>query len=83
MKTHGLPIDDAETDGQQFDGHLFGGKWFSAKICNHSAAATELNTNTKSKAKNTDAGWSSLVARQAHNLKVLGSNPSPATKKAR
>ena len=28
--------------------------------------------------KNT-AGWSSLVARQAHNLKVGGSNPSPAT----
>ena len=25
------------------------------------------------------AGWSSLVARQAHNLKVDGSNPSPAT----
>src|SRR6218665_491601 len=25
-----------------------------------------------------DAGWSSPVARQAHNLKVLGSNPSPA-----
>ena len=25
------------------------------------------------------AGWSSLVARQAHNLKVGGSNPSPAT----
>ncbi len=29
--------------------------------------------------KNFTAGWSSLVARQAHNLKVLGSNPSPAT----
>ena len=27
------------------------------------------------------AGWSSLVARQAHNLKVVGSNPTPATKK--
>ncbi len=27
-----------------------------------------------------DAGWSSLVARRAHNPKVLGSNPSPATK---
>ena len=27
---------------------------------------------------NFDAGWSSPVARQAHNLKVLGSNPSPA-----
>src|SRR5690349_10544190 len=25
------------------------------------------------------AGWSSLVARQAHNLKVIGSNPIPAT----
>ena len=26
------------------------------------------------------AGWSSLVARQAHNLKAAGSNPAPATK---
>jgi hypothetical protein len=29
----------------------------------------------------TVAGWSSPVARQAHNLKVTGSNPVPATKK--
>jgi hypothetical protein len=28
-----------------------------------------------------NAGWSSLVARQAHNLKVAGSNPAPATKR--
>src|SRR5216683_1590063 len=28
----------------------------------------------------TIAGWSSPVARQAHNLKVVGSNPTPATK---
>ena len=27
-----------------------------------------------------DAGWSSPVACQAHNLKVAGSNPAPATK---
>src|SRR5271168_1497815 len=27
----------------------------------------------------TPAGWSSPVARQAHNLKVVGSNPTPAT----
>ena len=27
----------------------------------------------------TDAGWSSLVARRAHNPKVVGSNPAPAT----
>ena len=30
-------------------------------------------------ADHSDAGWSSLVARQAHNLKVIGSNPIPAT----
>ena len=29
---------------------------------------------------NNSAGWSSPVARQAHNLKVAGSNPAPATK---
>ena len=29
------------------------------------------------------AGWSSPVARQAHNLKVVGSNPTPATKSTR
>ena len=28
------------------------------------------------------AGWSSPVARQAHNLKVAGSNPAPATNKS-
>jgi hypothetical protein len=26
------------------------------------------------------AGWSSPVARQAHNLKAAGSNPAPATR---
>jgi hypothetical protein len=29
--------------------------------------------------KNTDAGWSSSVARWAHNPEVAGSNPAPAT----
>ena len=29
------------------------------------------------------AGWSSLAARRAHNPKVEGSNPSPATKRFR
>jgi hypothetical protein len=31
----------------------------------------------------TGAGWSSPVARQAHNLKAAGSNPAPATKFSR
>ncbi len=26
------------------------------------------------------AGWSSLAARRAHNPKVVGSNPTPATR---
>ena len=30
-------------------------------------------------ADNTRAGWSSPVAREAHNLEVVGSNPAPAT----
>jgi hypothetical protein len=29
--------------------------------------------------KNNDAGWSSSVARWAHNPEVVGSNPTPAT----
>ena len=29
--------------------------------------------------RSSDAGWSSLVARRAHNPKVVGSNPTPAT----
>ena len=37
--------------------------------------ATALECST------TDAGWSSPVARQAHNLKVAGSNPAPAPNK--
>ncbi len=30
--------------------------------------------------RNLSAGWSSLAARRAHNPKVVGSNPTPATK---
>ena len=33
----------------------------------------------KFRAADINAGWSSPVARQAHNLKVAGSNPAPAT----
>ena len=34
---------------------------------------------SKFRAADINAGWSSPVARQAHNLKVAGSNPAPAT----
>ncbi len=39
----------------------------------------ELKNLTSSKIGFNIAGWSSLVARKAHNLEVGGSNPSPAT----
>ena len=39
----------------------------------------ELKSLISLKIEFNTAGWSSLVARQAHNLKVGGSNPSPAT----
>ena len=45
--------------------------------------STRSNTKyrpPKPSAGKTGAGWSSPVARQAHNLKVTGSNPVPATK---
>ena len=43
------------------------------------AVFLSLNQETK----HSDAGWSSPVARQAHNLKVVGSNPTPAPKHRR
>ena len=48
-----------------------------------SSSPPNLTRNTKplkTTHKKTNAGWSSQVARQAHNLKVTGSNPVPATK---
>ena len=41
--------------------------------------ARRRRTRTPSGVHAFGAGWSSPVARQAHNLKVAGSNPAPAT----
>ena len=43
----------------------------------HSPAVTQSRQTSKRFALG--AGWSSPVARQAHNLKAAGSNPAPAT----
>ena len=51
-----------------------------------SSSPPNLTRNTKplkTTHKKTNAGWSSQVARQAHNLKVTGSNPVPATKNSK
>ena len=51
----------------------------SLKRCQNNGTAVP-KTAAKNQRDGTDAGWSSPVARQAHNLKVTGSNPVPATK---
>jgi hypothetical protein len=44
------------------------------------ALSVRFGTGFWEGAQRLNAGWSSPVARQAHNLKVIGSNPIPATK---
>ena len=45
----------------------------------HPARIRNARTCAKMPCSNSDAGWSSPVARWAHNPKVAGSNPAPAT----
>jgi hypothetical protein len=45
-----------------------------------SAPATLQNAPPAAIFGGSDAGWSSLAARRAHNPKVAGSNPAPATR---
>jgi hypothetical protein len=45
----------------------------------HSGKQREADTRSGGSALQTVAGWSSLAARRAHNPKVTGSNPVPAT----
>ena len=47
-------------------------------LCNCSEKAKQRYFAARQKPDG--AGWSSPVARQAHNLKAAGSNPAPATK---
>ena len=49
-----------------------------SRDCAHNKSA---QTCIKQAPNSNSAGWSSPVARQAHNLKVAGSNPAPATNK--
>src|SRR5690242_11944918 len=57
------------------DAHV--GGWFSGqrddlRACKKPAIPVDF--------ADSDAGWSSLAARRAHNPKVAGSNPAPATR---
>ena len=48
-------------------------------LCDNSFASLRPDMTLPIIAHLADAGWSSLVARRAHNPKVVGSNPAPAT----
>ncbi len=50
------------------------------KRCLPGLSAGFFVSGGRSSDHHSDAGWSSPVARQAHNLKVVGSNPTPAPK---
>src|SRR5215207_381010 len=49
------------------------------KAAGGNAPAAALSFSARTSVDDIGAGWSSPVARQAHNLKVAGSNPAPAT----
>jgi hypothetical protein len=69
----GLPSTDSSRHGKQHPNHTIP----DPAPLPHQHARGKRPHN---KAKSHHAGWSSPVARQAHNLKVAGSNPAPATK---
>src|SRR6478736_1561853 len=52
-------------------------------LCQNSAEATKGSQQSFCQRQKIGAGWSSPVARQAHNLKAAGSNPAPATRSSR
>ncbi len=61
--------------------HLFSwlGLYRSGETKTQAATARQLAGKVRQRTHNSDAGWSSSVARRAHNPKVVGSNPAPAT----
>jgi hypothetical protein len=66
----GVPTEPANTPGTEGAGKSEKGN-SSEKALTEGKAMTRVRLPVV-------AGWSSLVARQAHNLKVAGSNPAPA-----
>jgi hypothetical protein len=60
--------------------HLFTRRSPARNTGHSQAGKPSPNNPAGSRLQNNGAGWSSPVARQAHNLKVAGSNPAPATK---
>src|SRR5947209_1378235 len=59
-------------------GHMSYRQLASPELDSQTRAPEYLRNRGKWRSIN-GAGWSSLVARRAHNPKVVGSNPTPAT----
>ena len=71
----GLPNSDPK-HASNSNAHSPKGAHKTARLLCFKTRSTRENTRTKN-----NAGWSSPVARQAHNLKVVSSNLAPATNK--
>ena len=67
-------------DGLAAHGNAFSGRYWDGSIGAPRAAALFRSPLSGQGAQRLIAGWSSPVARQAHNLKVASSNLAPATK---
>ena len=55
-------------------------KPWARPVCSFGASSGRKDGRNRARLMDSVAGWSSLVARWAHNPKVVGSNPAPATK---
>ena len=62
-----------------FPPNLSTGRFSADTIAFPAARVPNISPLPNQQAGDHDAGWSSLVAREAHNLEVAGSNPVPAT----
>jgi hypothetical protein len=73
------PADEPHTDGQPHQGDVVHLR--PNQEAERVEKYTPMPVDQILDAIKAGAGWSSPVARQAHNLKAAGSNPAPATKR--
>ena len=79
LKKHGIEFDPADPFGEAVHSGRSGRHRATHGLTPPPPCAMILLRLLREAARRTDAGWSSLVARWAHNPKVAGSNPAPAT----
>ena len=77
-RAQALPRPASKT-GSQAEKICYKRRHLPASLAVHRSDGPSRAASKSLRQQHGDAGWSSPVARQAHNLKVVGSNPAPAT----